>query len=73
MDKPLEQDQAGQRPDGVTLPLRAPGIGAPFYSELKRVPDRRETAQQKFRQVTLRPVEQDAAVASDPPAPEKSR
>lgn len=73
MDKPIKQDQAGHRSNVVSLPLRAPGIGAPFYSELQRVQDPRETAQETFHQVTLRPVEKKAVVASDLPAPEKSR
>lgn len=73
MYKPLKQDHAGQRSNVVPLPLRAPGIGAPFYSGFQRVQDPRETAQETFHQVTLRPVEIGAAVASGMVTPKKSR
>lgn len=73
MHEPIKQDQDGQQSNVVTLPLRAPGIGAPFYSEFRRVPDPRQTAQETFHQVTLRPVETGTVVASGLAAPEKSR
>lgn len=73
MYKPIKQDQAGQRSNVVSLPLRAPDIGAPFYSGFQRVQDPRETAQETFHQVTLRPVGTGAAVASGLAASEKSR